>query len=102
MRTFEGGKLEIPNEGKFAIVFHIPGHCAGCKRAIDQLQKRTCEGWDILLVDAESDDNKSLVEEYGAKTAPTVITYIDGKQKDTLVGLKNFLEKADIFGELQH
>lgn len=92
---------DIDTTGKTALLFHIPGHCAGCKRVKDSLSKRPCDGWKIYLVDAENDNNKPLIEKYQVSTAPTIVLYNDEEMTGTIVGLKDFLQKADeLFGTL--
>lgn len=94
-------ELNIPTSGKCCILFHLPGHCAGCKRVIESLKKRPCEGWTIILVNAENEELRPLVDEYSVAMAPTLIIYKDGKMINRMSGLKGFLASADEdFGEV--
>lgn len=99
IRELQVGEELYFTKAKGAIVFHIPGHCAGCKRAIATLEQSASENWDIILIDAESDKFKSYVEKYGAKTAPTIITFNKGTADKTFTGLKEFLANKSIFEE---
>ena len=86
----------IVEDGKVALLFHIPGHCAGCKRVIESLKNRKCDGWTFILVNAEEPENKELVERYEVRTAPTIVM-----NQGRLTGLKDFLTNADsLFGSV--
>ena len=87
------------DEGKVGIIFYIPGHCAGCKRAIGILETKKLDDWTVYKVNSESDKFSRLIKQYEVSTAPTIVIFENGKQKDKIVGLKSFIEKKDIFGE---
>lgn len=90
-------KLNIKEtKGNAVIVFHIPGHCAGCKRAIETLKTMKLDNWTIYLVDAENADNKPLIDEYSAQIAPTLIIFKDGEQVNRTNGLKEFIQMKDV------
>lgn len=89
----------IKSKGKEALLFHIPGHCAGCKRVISILQTKKLDDWTIYKVDSESGEFSDLVTQYKVSMAPTIITFEDGVQKDFIAGLKAFIEKKEIFGD---
>lgn len=89
----------IKTDGKVALLFHIPEHCAGCKRVIGILETKKLEDWTIYKVDSESGEFSDLVEQYKVCMAPTIVTFKNGEQKDTIAGLKAFIEKKDIFGD---
>lgn len=89
----------IKGSGKEALLFHIPGHCAGCKRVISILQTKKLEDWNIYTVNSESDEFTELINKYNVATAPTIVTFEDGIQQETIVGLKAFLGKKEIFGD---
>lgn len=97
----ELNKGETPDlsTGKTALLFHIPGHCAGCKRVIKVLETKSLEGWTIYKVDSECGDFADLVEQYKVQMAPTIITFENGEQKDFIAGLKGFIDKKEIFGD---
>ena len=89
----------IKGNGKEALLFHIPGHCAGCKRVISILQTKKLEDWNIYTVNSESGEFTELINKYNVVTAPTVVTFKDGVQQEVIVGLKAFLGKKEIFGD---
>lgn len=97
----ELNKGETPNldNGKTALLFHIPGHCAGCKRVIKILETKSLTDWTIYKVDSECGDFTDLISQYQVQTAPTIITFENGEQKDVIAGLKDFIEKKEIFGD---
>jgi thiol-disulfide isomerase/thioredoxin len=86
-------------KGKVALLFYIPGYCAGCKRVISILETKKLEDWTILKVDSEDENMSWLIKKYNVCMAPTIITFENGEQKDTIAGLKAFIEKKDIFGD---
>ena len=94
-----GFDLQIEKtKGNAAIVFHIPGHCAGCKRAIELIQDMSLEDWVFYLVDAEEEANRPLIDSYEATIAPTIITFNSGVQSKRVNGLKEFIkQKEDLF-----
>lgn len=93
-------ELVIPETGKFAVMFHLPGHCAGCKVALANLEKKKLEDVIVTLVDAEDEKNKSIVESMGASTAPTIILFVNGEEYGRMSGLKEFLMKhKSLLGE---
>lgn len=87
------------SEGKTALLFHIPGHCAGCKRAISTLSNMNTDNWKIFLLDAEDESNTELVKQYSVSMAPTIVVFENGEQKEKFAGLKSFLENKNIFEE---
>lgn len=87
------------NKNKAAVVFHIPEHCAGCKRAISILEEYDLDNWDIVLINAEDEAFRKYIEQYEATTAPTVIVFNEGKQVLAMRNLKEFMEKKSIFKE---
>lgn len=87
------------NKPKSALLFYIPDHCAGCKMAIQVLNKLNTENWDIVLVDSKCDELNYLVTKYNISTAPTIVVFEDGKEVETIEGLKTFLAKQKMFGE---
>lgn len=87
-----GELLEIPNEGKLAIMFHLPGHCAGCKVALSNLENKKLENIEVVLVNADEEEFKPLIAEYNATTAPTIIVYENGEVVGEMRGLKDFLQ----------
>lgn len=91
-----GEQLNI-NEGNAAYLFHIPGHCAGCKRAISILQGMNTDDWTIYLINAEDKSNAELIEKYHVTTAPTIIIFKDGEEVEKLIGLKAFLDNKEKF-----
>lgn len=91
-------KLEFHKE-KSALLFHIPGHCAGCKMAIQVLNKLNTENWDIVLVNAEDELLEYLVTKHNISQTPTIVVFNNGKEVETIVGLKEFLAKQKMFGE---
>ena len=54
----------MTHEGNIGLFFHLPGHCAGCKRALGILEKKDLSNWKILLVNADIDDFKTLVHQF--------------------------------------
>ena len=87
-----GELLEIPNEGKLAIMFHLPGHCAGCKVALSNLENKKLENIEVVLVNADEEEFKPLIAEYNVTTAPTIIVYENGEVVGEMRGLKDFLQ----------
>ena len=87
-----GELLEIPNEGKLAIMFHLPGHCAGCKVALSNLENKKLENIEVVLVNADEEEFKPLIAEYNVTTAPTIIVYENGAVVGEMRGLKDFLQ----------
>ena len=95
-----GAKLNIPEEGKYAVMFHLPGHCAGCKVALKTLEDKELKDITVELIDAGNEDNRPLINEYGVQTAPTIIYFEDGKVICRMDGLKAFISKQkEIFGD---
>lgn len=94
-----------PNEpfvlpkGKVALLFHIPGHCAGCKRVISMLENKKLDNWTIFKIDSEAEEFAHLIKKYNVCMAPTIITFENGEQKETIAGLKAFIEKKGMFGD---
>ena len=88
-----GTELTIPLEGKFAVMFHLPGHCAGCKVALSNLQNKKLENVTVILVDAGDELNRDLINLYQASTAPTIIVHENGTIIGRMNGLKEFLSK---------
>lgn len=86
-------ELNIPKEGNYAILFHLPGHCAGCKVAVSNLENKELKDITVELIDAEDEANRPIVEQYEAKTAPTTIVFKDGEVVGRMNGLKEFLSK---------
>lgn len=86
-------KLDIPTNGKFAIVFHLPGHCAGCKVAVETLKKKKLENTTVVLVDAGDEANRYLINLFQATTAPTVIVFNNGEGVGRMAGLREFQAK---------
>ena len=86
-------KLDIPTNGKFAIVFHLPGHCADCKVAVETLKKKKLENTTVVLVDAGDEANRYLINLFQATTAPTVIVFNDGEGVGRMAGLREFQAK---------
>ena len=72
-----GETLNIPENGKFAVVFHIPGHCAGCKRVVSILQKLNLDNWEIILVDAENEAFANLVQEHNVSFLLMHLSFFD-------------------------
>lgn len=87
-----GEAIGIPGEGKLAIMFHLPGHCAGCKVALSNIENKKLENVEVVLVNADEESFKPLIEEYGATTAPTIIVYENGEIIGEMRGLKDFLQ----------
>lgn len=85
--------LEVPNVGKFAIVFHLPGHCAGCKVAVKTLGDKELKDVTVVLVDAGDDNNKYLIDKYKPSMAPTMIVFNDGEIIGRTAGLREFQAK---------
>lgn len=85
--------LVIPEQGKFAILFHLPGHCAGCKVAVKTLEDKMLEDVTVVLVDAGDDKNKYLIDKYQPSMAPTMIVFNDGEIVDKTSGLREFQAK---------
>lgn len=98
MQLINDGQVNI-GEGKTALLFYIPEHCMGCKRAIKILQDKPLTNWTIFLVDSEAEANKPLINQYNVSMAPTIITFENGEQKDFIAGLKAFIDKKDIFDD---
>lgn len=90
-------KLDIPTKGKFVIVFHLPGHCAGCKVAVETLKKKKLENTTVILVDAGDEANRYLIDLFQATTAPTVIVLNDGECIGKMAGLREFQTKQQEF-----
>lgn len=89
---------EIDNTGRYGILFHIPSHCAGCKKALSVLENKQFD-WDVYTVDAESEALSGLVDKYKPTTAPTLIIVENGKEVERIVGLKAFLDNHErLFG----
>lgn len=88
-----GSKVNISPKGKFAVMFHLPGHCAGCKVALKILEGKKLENVTVLLIDAGDDANSSIVKAFEATTAPTVIVYENGNVIGRMAGLREFNEK---------
>ena len=93
-------ELEIPSEGKFAIMFHLPGHCAGCKFALSVLQKKKLEDVTVMLIDAGLDENHDLIEKYNASTAPTIVVFNNGEEVGRMAGVREFTDKqVELLGD---
>ena len=93
-----GESLDL-SEGKHAIMFHLPGHCAGCKMALNSLQSKELKDITVELIDAGDDENHSLVEQYGASTAPTIIVFENGNEIGRMAGVKEYMAKnKEYFG----
>ena len=88
-----GAELSIPVTGKYVVMFHLPGHCAGCKVALNNLENKELKDVTVELVDAGDDNNRSLGEAYTVSTAPTLIVFNDGNEIGRMCGLKEFLAK---------
>lgn len=89
--------INLTGNGKEALLFYIPGHCAGCKRAISILETKELKDWEIYLVDSEDENNRPLIEKYNVSTAPTIVTFNNGEVDQAIVGLRDFLQKKEIF-----
>lgn len=88
----------MTHEGNIGLFFHLPGHCAGCKRALGILEKKDLSNWKILLVNADIDDFKTLVHQFDVTTAPSLVyKQADAKSTMKVSGLRNFLEIQNIF-----
>lgn len=87
-----GEEISIPKEGKLAIMFHLPGHCAGCKVALSNLQNKELKDVTVVLVNADEETFRPLITEYNATTAPTIIVYENGEIIGEMRGLKDFLQ----------
>ena len=95
-----GSELNIPKEGKYAIMFHLPGHCAGCKVALKTLEDKELKDITVELIDAGDENNRPLINEYSAQTAPTIIYFENGELTCRMDGLKAFISKQkEIFGD---
>lgn len=88
-----GTELNIPSEGKHVIMFHLPGHCAGCKVALNTLENKELADVAVELIDAGNDSNRALSEAYGVTSAPTLIVFSDGSEIGRMCGLKEFIAK---------
>lgn len=97
LALLEPGEPFVIPKGKVALVFHIPGHCAGCKRAISILKTKNLDDWSVFLINAEDESNAGLIKGYNVSTAPTIIVYENGNEINKLVGLKAFLDSQSIF-----
>lgn len=86
-------ELQIPVEGKFAVMFHLPGHCAGCKVALKILQSKKLENTTVVLIDAGDEANRSLINLYQAQTAPTIVVHENGEIIGRMAGLREFQER---------
>lgn len=98
IRELQADEKVIFTEPNGAILFHIPEHCAGCKRAINHLKMKSLTGWDIVLVDAEDTKFNYLVEKHNVAITPTIIVYENGQVTNKLAGLKSYLDNNSIFG----
>lgn len=87
----------VLNDGNIALLFYIPDHCAGCKKVINVLENKDTKNWTIYKVNSESEKFADLIKQYEVTTAPTIIMFKDRIQVDKIVGLKNFIDKKDIF-----
>jgi glutaredoxin len=88
-----GKELSIPLEGKYAIMFHLPGHCAGCKVALKVLEGKKLENTTVELIDAGDEANRPLIDLFQATTAPTVIVFENGQAIGRMAGLREFNAK---------
>lgn len=96
----DGAELNIPSTGKFAIMFHLPGHCAGCKMAHKILEAKNLDNITVELIDAGNESNRFLIDKYEAKMAPTVVVFENGEQIAKTAGLKDFKARhVELFGE---
>ena len=86
-------ELEIPTEGKYAVMFHLPGHCAGCKVALKTLESKKLENVTVILVDAGDEANRPLIDLYQATTAPTIVVHENGEIVGRMAGLREFQAK---------
>ena len=86
---------KIKTEGNVIIMFHLPGHCAGCSFVLKALKGKDFPDWTIYLVDAEKDENRPLIDKYEAITAPTLIVIKNGEVVDKIAGLKEFRSKQE-------
>ena len=99
LTLIEPGEALVIPKGKVALLFHIPGHCAGCRRAIGILETKKLEDWTIIKIDSEDENMSGLIKKYNVSMAPTLVIFENGEQKETIAGLKAFIEKKDMFGE---
>ena len=90
------GDLKLDN-GNVALLFYIPGHCAGCKKVISVLEDNDTSEWIIYKVNSESEEFSDLIKKYDIKTAPTLVVFKDEVQVDKIVGLKDFITKRKTF-----
>lgn len=100
IREFKEGDIDVTlkDNGKSALLFFIPDHCAGCKRAINILNGINTDGWDIALVNTENFAFRDLISDNDVTTAPTLI-YNNGTVREKIYGLKRFLDTyKKIFG----
>ena len=68
-------------------------------RFIGILETKKLEDWTILKIDSEDESFAPLIKKYNICMAPTLVIFENGEQKETIAGLKAFIEKKDMFGD---
>ncbi len=99
IRELNADEKIVFTEPNGAVLFHLPEHCAGCKRAINHLKMKKLDNWDIILVDAEDDNFKYLVDKYNIAITPTILVFENNTQTQKFAGLKSYLDNNSVFGE---
>ena len=72
-----------------------------CKPCIvlEPMLQQLCEEWgkDIKLVKVDVDESPELAIRYGVMSIPTTILFINGEQRETMIGLKPRNRVSKIF-----
>lgn len=91
--------LKELGNGNVGLFFHLPGHCAGCTRALKAIEKIDHSNWNILLVNADEDAYRPLINHFSVSTAPTfVYTTTNSDSVFAKAGLKQVLDCKELFG----
>lgn len=72
--------------------------CGPCKMMKPMLSKLESEYSHVKFfsIDCDDEDSKSIIEDLGIRTVPTLLVYVNGDLKETFVGMKTESEMREI------
>lgn len=88
--------LAISNNDKVIIMVKAPW-CSSCNSVYPQFEESAKENKDVFYAVIDADSNQDFCfDKLGIRSLPTYIYYVNGEQKDFIVGPKNksFIEKS--------
>jgi len=98
MKTINGmDEFERAKDSTKVTVFDFTatwcGPCKMTKPILERLEKEyVTKGSPVTFFSVDIDENEKLCRKFGVKSVPTVMIFVDGKQKEKMVG-------ADEYGE---